>query len=273
MPTPVLSAPKLPPSALTLPVITTPPPAEPVELVRLQTCPKCGTQHESLFRLCDTCAQALHAPLLESEAEKEHTHEQQARVNAWLDMCPPDYRSTNWRDHPELSQECRRLAKEWQLPPRDSRSSERGLLIHGPSGRGKTRAMFEILRRLHFSGVPCMAVEAVTFAEHAVTATHLSSPVRARQDAQAYLRRAKTVRVLFFDDLGKEGGTSMPGFARAFHDLLEHRKAHHLPLLVTTERVGDELAALLGTNYADGIVRRLREMCAIHATDELSLND
>lgn len=272
MPAALPSLPKLPPSALTVPVIPPPAPAEPVELVRLQTCPKCGCQHESLFRLCGACSQALHAPLMAAEAEKEHTHDQQARVQAWLEMCPPDYRSTNWRDHPELSQECRTLAKTWQLPPRDSRSSERGLLIHGPSGRGKTRAMFEILRRLHFSGVPCMAVEAVTFAEHAVMAASLSAPAKARFDAQDWLRRAKTVRVLFFDDLGKEGGTSMPGFARAFHTLLEHRKAYHLPLLVTTERVGDELAALLGTNYADGIVRRLREMCAIHATDELPLH-
>lgn len=240
---------------------------EPPELLRMQTCPDCGTAHLSLFRLCPDCALKRHEPVVEAEKEKAQAESQQARVKAWLEMCPPDYRSTNWAAHPELSPVCHRMAKEWWLPPRDSTTSERGLLLHGPSGRGKTRAMFEILRRLHFAGIPCMAVEAVAFAEQAVTSTHLSSPAKERHEAQALLRRAKTVKVLFFDDLGKDGGTSMPGFARAFHDLLEHRKAHHLPTLITTERVGDELACLLGTNYADGIVRRLREMCAIHATD------
>lgn len=272
MPEPVIPAPRLPPSALTLPLVVPPPPAATLDPVRLQICPECGRQHESLFRLCHECAQDLHAEVRAREVQKDETEEQKARVDAWLAMCPPDYRSTAWTEHPELSPVCRELSKAWWPPPADSHSSERGLLIYGPSGRGKTRAMFQILRRLHFARWPCAAVEAVTYADMAYTATHLSSPAHDRRDAKAYLQRARTVRILFFDDLGKDGGTAAPGFARAFHDLLEHRKAFHLPTLITTERVGADLAALLGTNYADGIVRRLREMCAVHATDELPLH-
>lgn len=261
--------PKLPPSALTLPLVIPPPLAATVDPVKWQTCPECGCQHESLFRLCLPCSERLHASVKALETQKDQTADQKARVDAWLAMCPPDYRSTSWQSHPELSPVCRELAKSWWPPAHDSEGSERGLLIHGPSGRGKTRAMFEILRRLHFARWSCAAVEAVTYADMAYTSTHLSSPAAERRDAKAYLQRAKTVRLLFFDDLGKDGGTSAPGFVRAFHDLLEHRKAFRLPTLITTERVGDELAALLGTNYADGIVRRLREICQIHATDEL----
>ena len=113
-----------------------------------------------------------------------------------------------------------------------------------PSGRGKTRAMFEILRRLHFAGVSAAwPWRRSRSAEHAVMAASLSRHhAKARFDAQDWLRRAKTVARAVFRRPGQGGRDSMPGFARAFTPA---GASEVLPpaLLVTTERVGDELAA------------------------------
>lgn len=236
-------------------------------ILRPRVCSGCGAKFEGIFAQCPACVESMQKPLKTAEHQQDAEEQRRARVNAWLAMCPPDYRSTSWQSHPELSPVCRRLAKEWKLPGKEAGNC-RGLLITGPTGLGKTRAMFEILQRLHFGGVPCMTVEAVDYGAQAMMSTNTRASWVEQRAAHDYLHRAKTVRVLFFDDLGKDGGTGMPGFARSFHDLLEHRKAWHLPTLITTERVGDELAILLGTNYADGIVRRLREMCQIFRTEE-----
>lgn len=240
------------------------------------TCPDCGHTHESIVRghtaRCPDCIESIqrahHAattPTREAVAAAAHT----ARTTAWESLCPPDYRTSAWKSHPELSPLCHWLARHWSLLSADRLpvfGPERGLLLYGPTGRGKTRCMFAILRRLHWAGIPCAFVEAVRYAEHAALVHDFKAPYTSRRDSQHYLDHAKRTRVLFFDDLGKEGTT--PGFARAFHDLLEHRKSHHLPTLVTSERVGTELAQHLGTNYADGIVRRLREICAIFSTEQ-----
>ncbi len=233
-----------------------------------QTCPECGAQHHSLFRMCESCLAAIHEPFTAQQQEAKKAEKRTQAVAVWERLCPPAYRRTDWQTHPELSPVCRQLAREWS-PPQGV--LENGLGIFGPTGRGKTRCMYAILARLHFSGWPCHAVEATRFADAALIASDLRAPWPNKRDAREALRRCQTVRVLFFDDLGKEH--SLPGVAKAMHELFEHREAHGLVTLWTSERTGDELAQFLGANYADGITRRLRDMCAIHSTEELPLGD
>lgn len=242
-------------------------------LPHLHTCPNCRQSHTSLFRgdsaLCPDCIEIRQQDFRLKEQAQHAAEIKQARASAWQVLCPEDYRRTDWQHHPELSQVCHWLARHWSLlsETRDPHfGPERGLLIYGPTGKGKTRAMFAILSRLHFSGVPCHAVESVSYAEDVLRSTEMRAPWPVKAAAQHALNAAKHARVLFFDDLGKEGGS--PGFARSFHDLLEYRKSHRLATLITSERVGTELAQNLGTNYADGIVRRIREICAVFHTEQ-----
>lgn len=233
-----------------------------------KTCPDCGSQHTGQFRKCPDCVEKIGLQLRAADKSTSQTHRKNQLATAWSSLCPPIYRSSDWEAHPELSPICRQLAHDWRIPAA-SAGTERGLLITGPSGRGKTRTCYQILRRLHFGGFPCMAAAAIHFAQQAGAVTSYSTPAQERWKAQRFFQQAKTSRVFFLDDLGKDGGRESPGFGRMLHDVLEHRCSHLLPTLVTTERVGEELAQFLGTNYADGIVRRLREMCQIFHTDDL----
>lgn len=275
---------RLPPSAATLPDLTPVVEAPPVELLveHEHTCPRCGAVHVSLFRgtsaMCPDCTEKLRQAALAPVEEQSEAERQAARLAAWHDLCPPDYRSTRWKDHPELSPLCRWVAKYWWLPgaerdamqgpdgvPVFGTGSQRGLGLFGPTGRGKTRAMYAILRRLHFAGVTCAAVQAIQFAEAAMLIAE-RAPWNVRAGALDLIRTCHRVPVLLFDDLGKENST--PAVAKAMHDLVEERKAFHRTLLWTSERTADELAQFLGTNYADGIVRRIGEITRIFHTEE-----
>lgn len=228
-------------------------------------CDRCGQPHAGLFRTCDAClAPAVAEANAAAAAVEQHTAAEVARSRAaaWNEICPPAYQSTDWqRSH--LSPVCRDLARRWAP---DWGTERCGLGIYGSTGLGKTRAMFWILRRLHFAGVSVMALDAVRFARS--VGDWNASDSTDRREARRLIGRAQNVRVLLLDDLAKERST--PAVASALHDLLEIRTRHFRPILFTTERTGDELAGLLGGqsaagNFADGIIRRLRGACSIHA--------
>lgn len=259
---------KLPPSAETLPPLRglVEPAAEPLMVPHLHVCPDCQRAHESLFRgtqaVCPDCNVKRQRDVMAARDGATQEELRRRKVEAWYTLCPPDYRRTSWQTHPELSPVCRALARNW-LPPKTG--VERGLGLFGPTGRGKTRAMYAILQRLHFGGGGCCRVDATTYADAASVVQDMRAPWGVKGPARDLLARCKTARVLYFDDLGKEQST--PGVAHHMHEMLEHRKREYLPTLWTSERSGEELAQFLGANYADGIVRRLRDMCAIFHTE------
>src|SRR5262249_5860646 len=59
----------------------------------------------------------------------------------WKDLCPPGYRNTVPEQLPKL-QKFQEVQK-WQYGPM-------GLLVVGPTRRGKTRSVWKLLERLHF---------------------------------------------------------------------------------------------------------------------------
>lgn len=231
-----------------------PPTPDVAEAPRLKTCPECQQVHDGFFTFCGNCLEARAA----EQREKEKREAKQDRVKAWLDLCPPEYRSTNW-SHPDLSPVCREVAKRWWA----GAGAHLWLGIHGPTGRGKTRAMWEVIRRHHFTGRHCMAVDSTEFASAA--GDWFSDDKTAKQAARRLIERAKTCGLLLFDDIGKERLSST--VASRLHELLETRKRERRPLLWTSEKTGDDLAQRFGSDYADGIIRRLRECSEIHGVE------
>lgn len=160
-------------------------------------------------------------------------------------MCPPLYRES---DRARLPCHASALAAvlDWQHGPE-------GLLLHGATGKGKTRAAWLLLRRLHFAGYRIEAFDCVSFS-HEITR-------RFSADGDGVKWAAKLARapVLFLDDLGK-GRLTERGVAELF-GLVEVRTANLLPVIVTCNHVGDTLAASLHGETGAALVRRLREFC------------
>jgi hypothetical protein len=125
-------------------------------------------------------------PQRPQRAQTQEIAEKEARIrrtNLWKQLCPKAYNLTDWSRH-ALSPVCRHLAKEWW--PRWN-AEDSGLGIYGSTGQGKTRAMYAILRRLHFAGISCLAVDATAFARAA--STWNDNDRHTQQDSRALLRR------------------------------------------------------------------------------------
>lgn len=222
-------------------------------LLTLKTCPFCSALHESFFSVCTPCLEAAETDRIQEKKRQI----QQEKAEKWLELCPEIYRTTDWKntaDYPDLNPNCAHIAATW-LPADDGM----GLGLHGKSGIGKTRAMWTILKRLHFSGRKVVALDAIALEQAAVDRHHAT--VSENHAARRLIDRAKNAGILYLDDIGKEKAS--PSVAKVLHDILETRTRAKRVTLWTSERVGHELALRFGTDYGDGMVRRLREFSHI----------
>lgn len=219
--------------------------------VRVRLCPDCQRPSDGPFGVCNSCMDARQA---------KHTddlkREKAAKLaEAWCRMCPSLYNRTNWK-HPGLSPELRELAHTWW-----AKDDGMGLGIYGPTGVGKTRSVWEILHRHHFSGRSVFATTAQNI-QFAVGDMHADTPMD-RNAARKLIRDCKGAGILFIDDIGKERST--PAVASVLHDIVETRASNKRPILWTSEMTADDLAQKLGENYGNGLIRRLREFSTVIA--------
>ena len=156
----------------------------------------------------------------------------------------------------------------------------RGVVAFGPTGSGKTRAVYDKLMADHY--VPARSEDGPCF--YAVNAVDLSERVRIQSFKEpdrlaAYLRALRSesedeelddstlpyAELLFIDDLHVAKFT--PRYAEELYRIVEHRTRAGRPLLITCQMVGDKLVEkLAGDNpamreTAEAIVRRIREFC------------
>lgn len=192
-----------------------------------------------LPRLCEVC-------ISEQEQEKAQEAERdrnRALWSRWRAICPPLYQDT---DPARLSQTILARLLAWQYGPK-------GILITGPSGEGKTRCLFELLRRLLREGRSIEAFDAVQFGHECA---------RRFQDqdaADTWLRYLVSVDIVFFDDFGKERLTDRSE-AEMF-GLLERRTARHKPTFFTTNYTGQMILSRMSEDRGAPFLRRLLEFC------------
>jgi DNA replication protein DnaC len=161
----------------------------------------------------------------------------------WKGICPPLYRDTDPMRLPEVPLQ---TVLAW-------RYGSQGLLVHGDTGRGKTRAVFQLLRRLHFDeGRKIIRFGANDFGAEC-------SKRFFDGDGSAWIAGLVKADVLFLDDLGKDRFTDR--VESALFGLVEGRMSNLRPIIVTTNFFGDALASKMTGDRGQPLVRRLRESC------------
>ncbi len=192
---------------------------------------------------CADCSPVVMAEQVISESEKEA-----AQIESdWMNLCPPLYRDSDAAKLP-LAASIIPEVLAWTRQPQ-------GIGLAGNSGAGKTRLMFMLLRKLHFSGVRCKAITAKRFEKWCHRMFDKDD------DARINIQAAHTIPVLFIDDIGKEKYTER--VESEFYDLVEHRTSHLLPILWTANATGEQLAQMMGNDRGVPIVRRLREFSTV----------
>lgn len=140
--------------------------------------------------------------------------------------------------------------------------SSRGLLLAGPSGRGKTRSLFALYRRL-----ACEELRDVRFYYAGDWFSTLQGHVKyGHDDARGWVEAVAKRDVVMIDDLGKEALVKgREEWAQGwFFRFLDLRLGAGLPLIVTTNLNAVEMAG--GEKNAvknDPLIRRLRDLCEV----------
>lgn len=211
-----------------------------------ETCSVCGLPFEywlvASYRAPKTCLACL--DMMDAEA-REREKAQQLKIKhelIWDRICPPEspYRFTDEAQLP--CQQRTKAALLWNYGPK-------GLILFGPTRRGKTRTLFLILRKLHdkYKSIQFFGPGAFEQTCHECYA----------HKGATGLKDAQTRDVLALDDFGanKFGAKAEAEFFSVFEARIKAGK----PTLFTLNQRGHELAKQL--RMGDQIVSRMREFC------------
>jgi DNA replication protein DnaC len=193
---------------------------------------------------CDACL-----PIAIEEHRLAERAEESKRATAWYVQRYPDAPTdTTLELLPPRARALLPKLIDWQPGPR-------GIVMFGPSGQAKTRLMHMLLRRLVLEG--------------GVRALCYRAPKLGRMIEDSFvsdfghstlIRELSTVPVLAIDDLGKERLTMR--VESDLFDVFESRTMRGLPLIITSNHVGDRLIKRFNdVETGEAIVRRIREFC------------
>jgi DNA replication protein DnaC len=174
--------------------------------------------------------------------------ERSCRESSWKNLCPPGYRNTIPEQLPNVAKF--EEVQKWQYGPK-------GLLVVGPTRRGKTRSVWKLLERLH-----------IEERRKIIVFTPMDLKLRvmsAWQDvetAEDLIYDVHSADVLFFDDLDTVKFTE--AVEETIYDAFEFRPTYEKPVIATVNRTGRELATRMNANGRGAkIVERMREYCQV----------
>ena len=155
------------------------------------------------------------------------------QAEQWKRICPPDFR-TPWDGQKGNG---KLLSRVLQFDPKTCK----GLLIHGPSGRGNTRVAWLLARQLMEGGFSVTFVASIDLPDE---------PTKEMMHAS----------ILIIDDFGND---RMQAKSEAIVlKILRNRTEWHRPTIVTTQFTGAQLEERFSDGHtARAVIRRLREYC------------
>jgi DNA replication protein DnaC len=175
-------------------------------------------------------------------------------IARWEADCPAEYKSTDWQDA-RLMPYAAQIAKvlSWEPQPR-------GLLLSGPSGRGKTRSVWALVKRMAEQGREVRVWHAAD-----LFATLQAQVKYGNDDARGWIESLAKRSVLIIDDLGQESVlAARSDWAQAwFFRLLDIRLGSGLPIVITTNLTADTIAGTTKGIRADPLIRRLLDLCEV----------
>ena len=219
-------------------------------------CGKCHTPKQVRvvilgFERTPMCLCKCAAERKQQEAEEEKRREFERRVKELRKAGFPESQMEQWTFESSDSPDSRysAIAKRYVENFAQMRADGKGLLLFGDVGVGKTFLAACIVNAVISQGIPCLMTN---FARLTNT---LGGMFEGKQE---YIDNLNGFPLVVIDDLGAERDTEYVG--EIVHNIIDSRCREGLPLIVTTNLTGEELA-----NPRDmrkrRIYSRLLEMC------------
>lgn len=204
---------------------------------KIVECLQCGQPVEVLPGLC-RCPNAICADCAAQDAQRKAAKYDDAVLrNQWKKVWPA-YSNTLVEKLPKQRQS--RLVLAWNGPL--------GLNLWGPPRTGKTRTLYMLLKRLHYSGKHVKPLSPLD----------VSNELESRSyHRAAWLSRLASVDVLALDDVDKLNLTTE--MERSLFCVLDKRAAHNKPVFFTQNSNADEFAKRF--KLGGPLLGRVREFC------------
>lgn len=173
-------------------------------------------------------------------------------LKEWEFAVPETQRVTNWQD-PRLEPFRTQIAHV-----RGWKRGARGIYAVGRSGRGKSRSIYALARRL--------AVDELVPVRYLLQ-TEITREIN-RDGLNGFLEKMDHIRrcpVIVWDDFGKFAaiGSRKDLLFSEIESLIDYRFTHELPLLVSSNARDSDLIEIFGKLRGEPILRRLVEGCEI----------
>lgn len=180
-------------------------------------CTDCG--EDSVERICEKCRQRLIKSLV-----------------------PPTFHVFTPSRLPDSSIESYKRAMQWKMGPR-------GIIMLGATGIGKTRILWEVLKRV-------MDADTEIFCPGPHSFSNSLTRAYQRDEAESWLEHVSTCRLVAFDDITKLKMTER--VESELFGVIDYRCCNELPVLVTAQ---SGLIDRMTEDRGAPLMRRLKEFC------------
>jgi DNA replication protein DnaC len=181
--------------------------------------------------------------------------------NRWQTACPVEYQDSDWQ-HPQLAAYRPQIERVLAWRPI---AGGKGMLLTGPTGRGKTRSMWALVKALSEECKEVRVWHSTDFFAKLQEQVNFG-----RDDALGWVQAVARRKILVIDDLGQESVMAAKAdWAQSwFFRLLDIRLGEELPIIITTNLTADAIACQGDTQSrkglrADPLIRRLLDLCDI----------
>lgn len=165
-------------------------------------------------------------------------------ASGWERICPLGFQDTEPHRLPSPTKLQKVLT--W-------RYGAKGLVLHGVTGLGKSRCLYELLKREFKAGRSVCVMDHSSGYQYAEA--YDAGPDRVRR----WIEHRTKVDILALDDLFKTKLTE--SFEQAVFTIAATRTERGLPILLTTQDVGKTLLERMSPDRGPALIRRIREFC------------
>jgi len=160
----------------------------------------------------------------------------------WFDVCPPLYQGTIADRLP--CQEAFEEMMTWEYGPT-------GLVLHGPSGTGKSRCGWLLIEREYKLGRNSASMDSTAGLKYASKFSTSAAVV------EEWIDGFIKCDLLFMDDIFKNKLTD--SFEGVIFTLLDQRIQQMKPTIITSNDTGKTLTSRMTEDRGEPLIRRLRE--------------